>query len=261
MPVLSIILPTYNEVGNIAEQINVINRELEGEDFEILVVDDDSPDGTAEAVRRLSREIQNLRLIVRTDDKGLVQSIREGLASAEGDICLWMDADLSMPASSIKTMIAKIRAGADLVVGSRYVEGGGFKGADDRGHKTPLYYIWKNLQDTEDSFINSAVSKYGNAFAQKVLDNRYYDYTSGFYAVRKSMINEIGLDGNYLDYCIGLLYKASVHDYKIYEIPVLITTRTKGISKTSTNFMGIIPIAWDCLKTMIKLKLKYRKRR
>jgi dolichol-phosphate mannosyltransferase len=259
MAYISVILPTYNESENIAEQIGVIQSELNGHDFEIIVVDDDSPDGTAGVVKSLMPDMLNLRLRVRKAIRGLVPSIKEGISAAAGEICIWMDADLSMPASSIVRLIGEIEAGADLAVGSRYVDGGGIKGGDENGNNTSLFSLWRNLRDSEDSIVPVALSKYGNLVVRKILDESHYDYTSGYYAVRKSTIETLGLRGNYLDYCIDLLYKASVLGYTISEIPVVIVARKHGVSKTSPNNFRVLPIVWDCLKTVVKLKWQYRR--
>ena len=98
-------------------------------DAEVIVVDDDSPDGTSEVVDRILNRYRKLRLITRRSNKGLVNSIKEGIKSSRGSICLWMDADLSMPTDKIPDLVNKIKEGADLAVGSRYIKGGGIKGS------------------------------------------------------------------------------------------------------------------------------------
>ncbi len=257
---ISVILPTYNEVDNIVPMIEAVNGALIGYDAEIIVVDDDSPDGTSACVEAVLEKFDRLRLITRKTDKGLVNAIGEGIKNCRGEICLWMDADLSMPTNKIPDLIEQINNGADLAVGSRYVEGGGIKGSAPHVGKTGIFHVWNNLRDTEDSFIAVAISKYGNLFASLVLDRRYHDYTSGFYAVRKDVIKDVGLEGEYLDYCIILLYKAAVRGWRIIEAPVRIVPRKSGKSKTSNNPFALIPLVLKCTLKIIHLKLTVRKR-
>ena len=98
---ISIILPTYNEAENIIFLIEQIVEELTNEDYEIIVVDDNSPDGTSNLVQQAILKFPNLRLLTRTSDKGLVPSIREGIEKSRGSICIWLDADLSILVVSI----------------------------------------------------------------------------------------------------------------------------------------------------------------
>ena len=93
---VSVILPTYNEKDNIPLLISEIFRQLPYE-TEIIVVDDDSPDGTWQVVEEMAKENQNLRLLRRVDKKGLVSALNDGIAVSEGDVVAWMDSDLSMP--------------------------------------------------------------------------------------------------------------------------------------------------------------------
>ena len=255
---LSVILPTFNEAKNIERMIDAVYAILTDLDAEVIVVDDDSPDGTSAIVGSILNKYENLRLITRRADKGLVNSIKEGIEKSRGNICLWLDADLSMPAEKIPDLVNRIREGADLVVGSRYVKGGGIKGSTPGTGKHNIFHIWHNLRKTEDSFIAVSISKYGNLLARLILDRKYYDYTSGYYAVRKEVINELGLEGDYLDYCIVLLYKAASYGYRIHEIPVTIKPRIYGESKTSNNPFAVIPIALNCLATVIKLKMSVK---
>ena len=257
---LSVILPTFNEAKNIQQMIDAVYGVLADIDAEVIVVDDESPDGTSEVVDRILNRHRKLRLITRRSNKGLVNSIKEGVKSSQGSIVLWMDADLSMPTDKIPDLLNQIKEGADLAVGSRYIKGGGIKGSTQHPGKQNIIHVWDNLRKSEDSFFAVTISKYGNLIARLVLDRRYYDYTSGYYAVRREVIDELGLEGDYLDYCIALLYRAARYGYSISEIPVTIKPRLYGKSKTSNNPVSVIPIALNCLITIIKLKLTVRRR-
>src|SRR5262245_44558753 len=108
-PRVSVILPTYNEAGNILDLIDAIHVALERTPHEIIVVDDDSPDGTWRLVRDRIARVPNagLRLIHRTSDRGLTASLREGVRAARGENLAWMDCDFSMPPASLPDLMAK----------------------------------------------------------------------------------------------------------------------------------------------------------
>lgn len=257
----SIILPTYNEIDNIGPLIKQIMDQLKGDRFEVLVVDDNSPDGTSDYIKSEMKNYENLRLITRTTDKGLIPSIREGIQKANGEICIWMDADLSMSPSLIKIFIEKIEKGADLVVGSRYVQGGGVKGANLNGDKTTLYRVWKNLKRSEDSFFSAMLSYCGNAGLRFILHPSVHDYTSGFFGGKKSTFEKVPIEGEFVDYCISLSYRALMRGLNVVEVPMILDTRKYGESKTSNSFFSILSIAYMCYKKAFVLKFQVKNER
>jgi len=260
MTEISVTLPTYNEADNIVAMIEAVDGALSGYDAEIIVVDDNSPDGTSAIVEGVLEKYKKLRLITRKSDRGLVNAIKEGLRESRGEICIWMDTDLSMPAEKIPELIDQIKNGADLALGSRFVKGGSIKGSAPHEGKTGFFHVWNTLRKTEDSFLAVGISKYGNLFARLVLDRRYYDYTSGFYAVKKNVIADVGLEGEYLDYCIRLIYKTALKGYRISEIPVTISPRMHGESKTSNNLFVVFLLSLKCIFIIISLKLNASKK-
>ena len=123
---VSVILPTYNEKGNVVPLLRELTKELEGKgfnDFEFVVIDDNSPDGTAAAVRELSKEISSIRLFVRTDEKGLGSAVKRGIQEAGGDILVLMDTDFNHRPSDVPRLLEKASEW-DVSVGSRYIRGG-----------------------------------------------------------------------------------------------------------------------------------------
>ena len=219
-------------------------------------MDDNSPDGTSAIVAEIAKDCDKVRLITRHENRGLIPSIRDGIQAAHGNIVVWMDADQSMQPSVVPILLSKIRDGADLAFGSRYVEGGAGKGAGDNPWN--LFQFLGNIRKSQDSFSAVLISILGNAVMRYVLDKRFFDYTSGFYAVRKPVLEHIGLEGHYLDYCITFLHKVNIHGYRISEVPMTVLVRKEGESKTSSGLFDLFPIIFHCYKAVRRLK-KYEK--
>lgn len=244
---ISIILPTFNEKENIIELIKSIHENVKGEK-EILVVDDNSPDGTWRLVEELIAEksIPNVRLLRRMHDKGLTKSIWDGIQNATGDIVVWMDCDFSMPPEDIPKLLQKVAEGYDIVAGSRFVKGGSFK---------------QNTSGTEDSWIAVILSRLMNEYIRLMLGRWFKDYTSGFVAVKKNVFKKITLTGDYGEYFIDFIVRAKLLDYKIIEIPYICLPRTKGYSKTGSGMKDYLKRGKKYLAVTIKLvivKIRYR---
>lgn len=131
------IAPTYREAENITFLLERISRVRDDHDIDIdvLIMDDDSRDGTVDVVARLAKPW--VELVVRTTDRGLSAAVLDGMLRARGDVLVCMDADLSHPPESIPSMLRKLDDGADFVIGSRYVDGGST--SDDWG-----FFRWLN---------------------------------------------------------------------------------------------------------------------
>ena len=152
-------LPTYNERDNIGPLIESILATLD-RPIQIIVVDDDSPDGTWQVVQEMSANDERIELLRRTDERGLTSALNAGIARARGDIIAWMDCDLSMPPEKLPELVEAL-AESDLAVGSRYVKGG-----KDAGH----------------SFTGRTFSWVMNFCTALLLGFAIRDYTSGFIA-------------------------------------------------------------------------------
>src|SRR3989339_1249700 len=128
---VSVILPTYNEVENIVPLLRAIDAAV-SQPHELIVVDDNSPDGTARKVREVMvpGDLPCVRLEVRTHDRGLTKSLQRGIELAKGDTVVWMDCDFSMPPEKIPELLSQVERGCDIAVGSRFVSGGAQKGYD-----------------------------------------------------------------------------------------------------------------------------------
>jgi dolichol-phosphate mannosyltransferase len=226
---VSIILPTYNEAGNIERIVVEISKVFtdSGLTGEMIVVDDDSADGTAGIVAELSRHY-GVRLFVRKDQRGLATAVLKGFELAQGRVCLVMDADLSHPVSSVPDLVRPIlKSDCDMTVGSRYVAGGGS-------------YDWP--------LIRRAISKFSGLLARGV--TRLSDPTSGFMAVRRSLLADAHLDP------VGwkiVLETAVKLNPRIVEIPIVFADRYRGQSKLSLS------VQYEYLRHLWRLyRYKYR---
>lgn len=220
---VTIILPTYNEAENITPLIKEINKVVRNPK-EILLVDDSSPDGTADAASAYKKRSPSvsLRVIVRKKDKGLTNSIWEGIQKAKGSIVVWMDCDFSHPPKYINLLLAKIESGGDIVFASRYIRGGRVIGTS-KGKKDPKTAV----------FLSTLM----NYFIRAMLGKEFYDYTSGFVAVRKKIFRHLVLRGDYGEYFIDFIYRANLRKFAIIEIPFLSPPRERGASKTGEFFV------------------------
>jgi len=215
----SIILPTYKERENIVELINTIIRILRDEDvaFEIVVVDDNSPDGTAEAVRKEFGTDKRVRLFVRNDERGLATAIRYGIERSKGDIVVVMDTDFNHDPRMIPQMIELLKY-YDMVIGSRFVLGGGMEDRF-RYYCSAIYTIWLRF------FLGIHIK----------------DKLSGYFSIKREALNSLDMDSifqGYGDYFMRLLLKAQKRGFRMLEVPTFYRLRKAGHSKT--NFIEVL---------------------
>lgn len=207
---ISIIVPTYNERENLAKLVDLIDKSINGIEYEIVVVDDDSPDGTWKLATELANRYP-IRVIRRINERGLSTAVIEGFKQAKGDILVVMDADLQHPPEVIPRLVKPILEGkADLVIGSRYVRGGGVK---------------------EWGFIRKLVSKGAIFLAHMALPNLrgIKDPMSGFFAVKKNVIDGVELKPIGYKILLEILVKGKAG--RIMEVPYIFGERAGGESK------------------------------
>lgn len=230
---VSVVLPTFNEAGNIVLLMEGVLAAL-GPGVEIIVVDDDSPDGTSALVAEFAQAHPQVRLITRRGEKGLTTAIARGIAESGREVVAWMDCDLSMPPEVIPRLLAALE-GRDMALGSRYVPGG-----RDLGHG----WLGRTLSRT---------ICYG---ARALLGGTVLDLTSGFMAVRRPLLVELGLRGDYGEYCIDLITRAQGRGYLAAEVPYQCEPRHSGQSKTSVGLAGFLRRGPDYLATVWGLFLR-----
>lgn len=211
-----IVLPTYNERENIAALLAAV-RDVSTE-IDVLVVDDNSPDGTAQLARQVGLDLGGVSVLERADKHGLGSAYRDGFdrVLAEGyDVVVSMDADLSHDPAVIPRMLELIEGGADAVIGSRYVPGGG----------TTDWPVHRQL-----------LSKWGNAYTRAVLALPTRDCTSGFRAYRADALAAIEPGSTAAEgyaFLTELVRRLNRQGDTITETPIIFRDRTLGKSKMS----------------------------
>lgn len=227
-----IVLPTYNERENIPTFLRAVRTVPLGADdlLDVLIVDDSSPDGTAELARRTAAEVDGAPdhnrgatdVVVRPGKQGLGSAYRDGFARVLGrtgadayDVVISMDADLSHDPQVIPAMLTALDEGADLVVGSRYVRGGG----------TTDWPVRRQL-----------LSKWGNTYTRFVLGLGTHDCTSGYRAYRAPALAAVDPASTAAEgyaFLTELVRRLTRAGYKVTETPIVFRDRTAGRSKMS----------------------------
>jgi len=238
MPGVSVVFPTYNEKDNIGPLVEAVLRHTPP-DTEVIVVDDDSPDGTWRIVEALQAERPQVRLLRRTAERGLTSALRAGIAASGGAIVVWSDCDFSMPPAKVEDLLAALAGGADVAVGSRFVEGGGVR----------------IIHGSGDTLMAYLMSRVLNGFIRRVLGPDFHDWTSGFIAARREVLDRIPLRGDYGEYFIDLVCRARRLGYKVVESPYLCVERRSGKGKTGQTFGDFIRKGWKYVWLTVKLRL------
>ena len=210
---LTVVVPSYNESGNIEPLTKQIAEALDGIDYELLFVDD-STDETPEVIKKEIEKDQRVRLIHRENEKGLATAVLRGFEDAGGDILACMDADLQHPPMILRAMYAAIMSGADMCIPSRYLPGG-----DDGG----LNYYRK--------FVSWTARKMGQVSLPPL--DKLSDPTSGLFMLRKECIEDARLRP--IGWKIMIEVVAMGNFDRIVEIPYRFSDRASGESKLSAD--------------------------
>jgi dolichol-phosphate mannosyltransferase len=211
-----VVLPTFDEAENIGPVLRAIRAAAP--EVDVLVVDDASPDGTADLAEDLAAELGQIKVLRRPGKQGLGRAYCAGFAVglAEGyEVLVEMDADLSHDPADLPSLLTAVRHGADLAIGSRYVPGG-------------------TIPDW--SWHRKALSRWGNRYAAAVLGLGVNDSTSGFRAYRAGALTGIDLDDVRSDgygFQIELTFKVVRTGAKVWEIPIAFVDRRAGTSEMS----------------------------
>jgi len=233
----SVILPTLNENGHIFRLISSIEKIFKSRNkiYEIIVVDDNSTDGTINTVKSMTKSNKNLKLEIRNNlKKNLAESINLGVKLSRYENIIWMDADFQHPPKYINEFMIKSKF-YDVVVCSRFLK------------KSERYFKDKKL----DKDINENQSYMFNKLCKFFLYKDFTDYTSGYICIKRKMFNNFKLKGFYGDYFVNLLSHLKRNNSSILEIPFKDEVRASGISKTVVNLN--LKYSYTCFRYILTL--------
>ena len=225
-PELSVVVPCYNERANVQPMIDRLAVTLRGIDWEVIYVDDDSPDGTAAEVRRIARTDPRVRCIRRVGRRGLASAVIEGALSSSADFVAVIDGDLQHDETRIPVMLAALRGGAyDVAVASRHVEGGDNAGLANR---------WRHM-----------LSDGGIRLAQMFMPVKLSDPMSGFFMLPRPLFEALAkeLNGQGFKILLDLVLSAPA-PLRVLEVPATFAERVAGESKLDAlvmlQFLGML---------------------
>jgi dolichol-phosphate mannosyltransferase len=209
-------LPTYNERDNVERMVRALA------DYDVLVIDDGSPDGTGAIADRLAAELPRVSVLHRTRKEGLgpayLAGFRQALAG-RADLVLEMDCDFSHDPADVPRLVAAVEGGADLALGSRYVPGGSIA-------------AW--------SAARRFVSAGGSLYARLLLGVGVHDLTGGFKCYRRCVLESIDLDAigsRGYAFQIETTYRTLRKGFRVVEVPIRFADRTNGASKMSRSIV------------------------
>ncbi|MEK6856937.1 MAG: glycosyltransferase, partial [Nanoarchaeota archaeon] len=237
---LSIIIPTYNEAENIKELISEIGKVCKKDmlSYNIIIVDDNSPDNTSKIVKDVMQEDKHVTLIEREGKMGLgtayIKGIKYSLNNLHPDLIMTMDADFSHNPKYIPDFMNKIKYGFDVVLGSRYVPGGGIG-------------KW--------GIHRTIISKGANYLAKTLLGLVTKDNTTGYRIYKREVLERIDLNSiksNGYSFLMEMVFLCQYHNFKIAETPIFFDIRRHGASKISKKEI------FKALKTILGLKFRIK---
>lgn len=220
---MSVVIPTYNEVENIVPLIYEIKRRLRNRLYEIIVIDDNSPDGTGKKIQTMFRNDRQVNCYIRFKKPELGRSILLGIQKARGDIIIGMDADFNHDPKLLPRLLHQLR-NADMVIASRFISGGGM--VDKFRYYTSYWF---------------------NLMLRMLFRFPLKDNTSGYYAIRKRsllLLHPSRIYFGYGEYHLRLVFFAATYGLRLKEIPVSYPKRSFGKSKSKPFSM-----IWTYTKT------------
>ncbi len=231
-----IVLPTFNEADNIVEVLQKLRAVVP--EASVLVVDDSSPDGTADLVEEVAEEIGDVSVMRRPAKSGLGSAYRDGFRhglAAGYDVMVEMDSDLSHDPAALPSLLAAAADGAALALGSRYIPGG-------------------SIPDW--SWHRRALSRWGNRYAAAVLGIDVNDATSGYRAYRAEALAGIDFHTVQADgygFQVEMAYRVLASGGRIVEVPISFTDRVRGESKMSSRIgvEALVLVTWWAIRDRI----------
>ena len=211
---VAVVLPAYNEEGNLTPLITALADAAATDriPLRMIVVDDGSTDGTAEELAALGLRIPALVVVPHDKNQGLARALKTGIAASRANGCdaaVFMDSDQSHRPRDLGRLVAALEAGADVALGSRFVPGGGMDGVP----------LWRVL-----------ISRAGNTFGRLVLGLPIRDLTTGYRAVRRSVLDRVTLGEDGFTIQLESVVKAIAAGFTVVEVPIVLGTRRHGVS-------------------------------
>ncbi len=230
MPEISIVVPTFREAENVRELHARISRTLAGTDWELIFVDDDSTDGTADIARELAQSDSRVRCIQRIGRRGLSTAVVEGAMSSSAPLVAVMDADLQHDETILPAMIRELRSGnLDVVVGSRYTAGGG-------------------TGDWQES--RKKISRFAGRLARGLVPETLHDPMSGFFLVKSDLLRDSTRRLSGYGYKILLdLFASAGRPLRFAEVPYTFRPREHGESKLDSL------VAWEYVMLLMDKRI------
>ncbi len=240
-----VVVPTYEEAANIAELLERLRAAAP--DVDILIVDDNSPDGTAELAQAMNEDLGQIEVLVRGEKSGLGSAYRAGFAigiERGYDVLVQMDADLSHDPSAVPTLLAALSDDVGLVIGSRYIPGG----------EIP-HWPWHRR----------FLSRYGNLYTRLALGLKARDLTSGFRAWTTATLQGIDYKTTHASgylFQMEMAYRVMQHGEVIAEVPITFRDRVRGNSKMSgaVIFEELTKVTWWGIRDRVR-RLRHTKPR
>ena len=228
-----IVLPTFNEADNIVEVLQKLRAVVP--EASVLVVDDASPDGTADLVEEVAEQIGDVSVMRRPAKSGLGSAYRDGFRrglSVGYDVMVEMDSDLSHDPAALPSLLSAVADGAALALGSRYIPGG-------------------SIPDW--SWYRRALSRWGNRYAAAVLGIDVKDATSGYRAYRAEALTNIDFHMVQADgygFQVEMAYRVLASGGRIVEVPISFTDRVRGESKMSSRIVieALVLVTWWAIR-------------
>ena len=239
---VSVVLPTYNERENISILIPKIEEELFSINKlrgEIIVVDDKSPDGTADVASKLNKKYGNIIVIIKEKREGIGAALRVGYNAAKYDVILSSDSDLSYEIKDMKRLLDAVCAGYDLAIGSRHMVSG--------------VYEKPNLS----TFIKWQISRFGNVLVRIISGVPIHDFSANLRAIKRTAWRNIKTREKTNSILLEMIIKVYYRGYKLVEFPITFKDRVYGKSKLNLKkeapkfFLKLLYYTWKCriLKT------------
>ena len=231
-----IVLPTFNEADNIVEVLQKLRAVVP--EASVLVVDDASPDGTADLVEEVAEQIGDVSVMRRPAKSGLGSAYRDGFRrglSVGYDVMVEMDSDLSHDPAALPSLLSAVADGAALALGSRYIPGG-------------------SIPDW--SWHRRALSRWGNRYAAAVLGIDVKDATSGYRAYRAEALTNIDFHKVQADgygFQVEMAYRVLASGGRIVEVPISFTDRVRGESKMSSRIVieALVLVTWWAIRDRV----------